>query len=154
LGTSLGISTLYLSLSSPVTTIEGDPAVAEIARSNFSAFQKENIESIISTFDDYFLNKSLTGSQFQLVFIDGDHRSEALLRCYDQLEKHITQDSIIVVDDIYWSPDMTHGWNQLIEKQEVTQSVNCFHFGLLFFNPDFLDKKHHIIRLPFRSLLK
>ncbi len=154
LGTSLGISALYLSLTAKVTTVEGDPAIAEIARSNFSAIGKDNIDSVVGTFDDFFQNKRIPDSQYKLVFIDGDHRSEALLKCYDQLKIHLTHESIIVVDDIYWSKDMTNGWNTLIGRPEVKQSVDCFHFGLIFFNPDFLDKKHHVIRMPLQSMFR
>ncbi len=154
LGTSLGISTLYLGLSFRVTTVEGDPAIAAVARSNFSAFEKDNIESVVSTFNDFFQSNINSASTYQLVFIDGDHRSEALLKCYEKLKRYVTKESIIVIDDLYWSKDMTHGWNTLIDKPEVMQSVDCFHFGLIFFSPDFLDKKHHVIRLPFRSVLK
>ncbi len=154
LGTSLGISTLYLALASHITTVEGDPAVAEEAKCNFSALKMEQITSVVSTFDEYFKNKISSNTQFKLVFIDGDHRSDALITCFKHLKPHLTSESIVVIDDLYWSADMTHGWHNLIELPEVTQSVNCFHFGLIFFNRDFMDKKHHKIRLPIRSLFK
>ena len=84
--------------------------------------------------------------------MDGNHRSTPLLTYYDQLKNRLHEHTILMVDDIYWSADMQLGWQKLINKKEVTQSVDCFHFGLLFFNKEFLAKENHIIRLPWKSL--
>ena len=58
-----------------------------------------------------------------------------------------------IVDDIYWSADMTEGWNALIERPGVTQSVDAFRFGLLFFDTSFREREHHCMRLPLRAYL-
>jgi hypothetical protein len=48
---------------------------------------------------------------------------------------------------------MTRGWHELINYPEVTQSVDCFHFGLIFFRNDFIGQENHKIRLPIKMML-
>ncbi len=153
LGTSLGISTAYLAAANPETnivTVEGDPNVAQIAGRNFQKLNLLHIDLHTSLFRDYL--DSYDQPTPDLIFMDGHHESSALLTYYDLLKNRFQSHTIIVVDDIYWSKDMTDGWNELIARPEVTQSVDCFHFGLLFFNSDFFGKEHHKIKLPLRML--
>ena len=155
-GTSLGISTAYLAIcagDTSVDTIEGDPEIAKTACKVFESLALQNIRLHNSTFEHFISGGSLGIAKIDLVFLDGHHTGEALMRYYQALKEHIHSKTIIVVDDIYWSADMTRAWEKLRTLPEVTQSVDCFHFGLLLFNPDFLHQENHVIRLPFRMLL-
>ena len=49
---------------------------------------------------------------------------------------------------------MSDEWKKITALPEVTQSVDCFHFGLLFFKKDFLNRENHCIRLPLMGLLR
>lgn len=156
LGTSLGISTAYLSAGAPeasIKTIEGDPAVAAQAQMVFEHLALTNIRQEVNTFEKYLIQAQQQSEFYDLVFLDGNHRSEALLSYFDKLLPCFRDSTIVIVDDIYWSDDMTHGWEKLRHRPEVTQSVDLYHFGLLFLNPDFMDKVHHKVRPPWRSWL-
>lgn len=154
-GTSLGITTSYLSYgvdTGKIISIEGDPVIASMAQNIFDEMQIKNITTINSTFE-VFIKKDLGKLEtVDFIFLDGNHRSGPLLSYYQAMQPHLKSQTIIMVDDIYWSPDMHSGWNALIEKPEVTQSVDCFQFGLLFFSSDFIAKQNHLIRLPLRSI--
>lgn len=154
-GTSLGITTSYLSYGvdeGKIISIEGDPIIASMAQNIFDELQIKNITSIHSTFED-FIKKDLGNlEKIDFIFLDGNHRAGPLLSYYQALRPHIKSETIIMIDDIYWSSDMNVGWKSLIEMPEVTQSVDCFQFGLLFFSPYFIAKQNHIVRLPFKSI--
>jgi predicted O-methyltransferase YrrM len=154
-GTSLGITSLYLSYgidTGKIISIEGDPVISSIAQNIFDEMQIKNIKAINSTFED-FVEKNLKELEnVDFIFIDGNHRSGPLLSYYHALKPHIRSHTIIMVDDIYWSSDMNSGWTSLIEMPEVTQSVDCFQFGLLFFSSDFIAKQNYLIRLPLKSI--
>jgi predicted O-methyltransferase YrrM len=155
LGTSLGISTCYLAAGSPegnVTTIEADPTIAGYAKKTFQQLGYNQIHIHQSTFEEFFQAFGGEARLYDFIFIDGHHRSAALWQYYSALRPSCHPHTIIIVDDIYWSPEMHLGWKRLIALPEITQSVDCFHFGILFFNPDFLEKKNHLVRLPLRSL--
>ena len=154
-GSSLGISGAYLATANAdaeVVTIEGDPALALKAKKMFEELHLENIQIIDSTFEDYILSAPGMLTSIDMLFLDGNHQSSALLKYYQGLKKFFTPNTIIIVDDIYWSQDMHDGWTTLIALPEVKQSVDCYHFGLLFFNPEFLQKENHLIKLPWRSV--
>lgn len=150
LGTSLGIMTAYLKTANPataITTVEGDPAISSIANTNWHALGLPGIISHNTTFENYLASQDFQQSNWDLIFVDGNHRAEAVLSYFDKIKSHIDTTSVIVIDDIYWSTDMQSGWQELIHQPEVTQSVDCFRFGLLFFNVDFLAKEHHRVIL-------
>ncbi len=153
LGTSLGISTAYLqtgNTQSKVTTVEGDPEIARLAQITFDKLEMKAISLVNERFD-FFLEKEKP-IHFDLLFVDGHHQSTALLRYYEMLKHRFSFNTILVVDDIYWSPDMYEGWKKLMDMPEVTQSVDCFQFGVLFFRKEFLEKEHHILQLPIKAL--
>lgn len=155
LGTSLGISSAYLGIAkstSRIDTVEGDPAIAHIAQMVFDIFRLDNIHLHNTSFDAFIASGLPGNPKIDLLFLDGHHTSAALWKYYHGLKPYMSDQTIIIVDDLYWSADMTHGWNKLTALPEVTQSVDCFHFGLLFFKQDFLNDENHCIRLPSRVL--
>lgn len=155
LGTSLGISAAYMAIVSEegkIITIEGDPEIAKIAGQLFHELELKNISLVNQNFDDFIQKWADQLPSIDLLFIDGNHRSESLLKYYMAFRSRFHPKTIVMVDDIYWSGDMHAGWQQLITLPEVTQSVDCFHFGLLFFGKEFLIKEHHKARLPLSAL--
>jgi predicted O-methyltransferase YrrM len=155
-GTSLGISTAYMAAGWPecrIDTVEGDPEVANLAEDTFSVLACNNITLHPHIFDEYIRRNRHQKEVIDVLFLDGHHTSTALLHYYDELKPILCANTVIVVDDIYWSKDMTSGWNTLIRYPEVTQSVDCFHFGLIFFRDDFIGGEHHRVRLPLKMML-
>jgi len=156
LGTSLGISTAYYAFGASdalVETVEGDPEVAARATGILESLHLKNVTVHCETFDEFISHYNTSTGKIDLLFLDGDHRMEATLQYYQGLKEYFHAGTIVIVDDIYWSKEMTACWEKLISYPEVTQSVNCFHFGLLFYNQDFLNKENHEIHLPLRMLM-
>lgn len=154
-GTSLGISAAYIASGTTegrIKTVEGDPSIAQKANALFQKINTPHISLTVKTFESFISNDIEAGETFDLIFLDGNHKKDAVLKYYSALEAHVTERTIIIIDDIYWNSEMQSSWQELISKPRVTQSVNCFHFGLLFFRQDFLNKQNHIVRLPLRAL--
>ncbi len=157
LGTSLGLSAAYMALATNevrIHTVEGDPAVAMRAEQFFQQMKLRNITLHTLPFEEFLVQIKMILPRIDVLFLDGNHTAAALQSYYHSLKNFIDEDSIVIVDDIYWSADMTKGWNDLVQQPEVTQSVDCFHFGLLFFGKNFKQKEHHTVRLPAGMLLK
>ncbi|MGI5913099.1 MAG: O-methyltransferase [Bacteroidales bacterium] len=148
LGTSLGISTLYLALGSresTVHTIEGCEAVGEIAGRNFLDAGVENIVQHFGSFDDLLPEIIKSGINPSLVFIDGNHRREAVLRYVGLLADHVDEDTVIVLDDIYLSPGMALAWEEIKRRADVTLTVDIHRMGLIFFRKS-LNKLDTVVR--------
>jgi predicted O-methyltransferase YrrM len=149
LGTSLGITTAYLSLANPaakVITFEGAPAVAAKARQHFRQLNLENISVIEGNFDDTLKNVLNNVGTLDFCFMDGNHRLEPTLRYFTWIKEKLHTGSVVVVDDIRWSREMETAWRQLKEDASVRCSVDLFFTGILFFSTAFAEKQHFRIR--------
>jgi predicted O-methyltransferase YrrM len=84
---------------------------------------------------------------FDFVLIDGDHRGEALKSYFQTIKPRLSQNAIVMIDDIRWSEDMFKAWKDILHDDTVTCSLDYFKFGLLFFRKDFLEKVHFQIKV-------
>jgi len=148
LGTAAGISTMYMAAActeKKIITVEGSPQIAGIAENNFKLLSFENIDLIISTFDDVLpaLNKKIINPS--LLFIDGNHTKEATLRYFNHFISIIDKQSVMVFDDIYWSKGMMEAWSEIKTHPDVTMTIDLFSFGIVFFKTG-LSKQDFILR--------
>lgn len=146
LGTSLGMGTVALSLSnefSAIQTVEGCPNTLQKAQEYFEKFNLHNIQIHQELFSEFLEN---TSTQFDLIFIDGDHNGERTLGYFNSLLNKVHNDSLIIFDDIYWSKDMTVAWQKIIANENVTVSIDTFQWGLVFFRKE-QPKQHFVIRI-------
>lgn len=149
MGTSLGLTTAYLSLADPrarVYSLEGAPAVAAIARENFAGVGLENISLVEGNFDDTLAPVLDQLEKVDLGFIDGNHREEPTTRYYRQILAHTHNDSILVFDDIHWSPEMEAAWEAIRNDPAVRCSIDLFFVGIVLFRKEFREKQHFSIR--------
>ena len=148
LGTSLGITTSYLASSSSdirCVSLEGCQQVADVAIDNFNSLNIKNIQLVIGDID-LTLPKVLNDfDRLDLIFMDANHALEATLSYFEQSLNKIHNDSVLVVDDINWSPDMEKAWKRMKEHPRVTSTIDLFQLGIVFFNAD-LHKKHYKMR--------
>jgi len=145
IGASLGISALYLHNAvrkSRYIGLEGCPECAQIARDNLFRFQLCAAEIRTGNFSETLALALETLGRADIIYFDGDHRSAATLRYATQCLPFATTDSVFIFDDIYWSPDMTAAWEQIRALEQVTLSIDCFHFGIVFFDPAVREKQH------------
>jgi predicted O-methyltransferase YrrM len=147
LGTSLGIATHAMATARPsaqITTIEGSPEVYEFAK---NALKKEglgNVRFIKSTFKEFFEKQNSKPVIYDLIYIDGHHDGEATLSYFESILDKIHNDTVVVLDDIYWSIDMTRAWNQICIHTQVTASIDCFDLGMVFFRKEQLQERFYI----------
>jgi predicted O-methyltransferase YrrM len=148
LGTSLGISTTYMALSrpdAPVRTIEACPETAKIAIQNFSVAGASNVSLVIAQFKNALADMKQTGFSPGFVFIDGDHRKEALLENFGEICS-LTNDSVLIaIDDIRYSAGMYEAWTSIKNDRMVSVTLDFFRLGLVLLRKN-IAKHHYIIR--------
>ena len=145
LGTSFGINTMYMAANTTVkvTTFEGCKNTAAIARNNFRTLGYANIDLVEGNIDSTLpLFKSNVTKKIDLALIDANHRLEPTINYFNQLLPICNEHCIIVIDDIYWSTEMTEAWKQLQNHPQVSVSVDLYELGLLFIQP-ILGKSHY-----------
>ena len=155
LGTSLGITSSYLSLAKPAAkliTMEGATAIAETARQNFKTFKLQNIEIVTGNFDETLstvietLSRVEGLSSIDLAFIDGNHRREPTVKYFNQLLPVTNNDSILIFDDIHWSKEMEQAWESIKQHTSVRCTIDLFFIGIVLFRREFKEKQHFAIR--------
>lgn len=148
LGTSLGITTSYLSSANKeakVWTLEGSHQIAQIAAHNFQSLDLNNIQLIEGPFEKTI---PMLGDLdiIDLLFVDGNHRKEPTLEYFNFFLKQSSSNSIFIFDDIHWSAEMEEAWKILREHPSVTMTIDLFFIGIVLFSTDFKVKQHFTIR--------
>ena len=136
LGTSLGISTMYLAAGQKeckVHTIEGCPETLYVARENFNCCGFSGIKSLSGSFDEMipqFMEEKITPG---LVFIDGDHRKPSVIKYFEKIKQFSGENSVIILDDIHISSEMGEAWEHIKMDKNVSLTVDIYRFGIVFF---------------------
>lgn len=147
LGTSLGLATAALSMGNPsarIQTVEGCPNTAAKAQAYFDDFKLKNIQLHTNSFDEFLSENA--AETYDLCYIDGNHNKEKTLGYFELLLKQAANDSLFILDDIYWSRQMTEAWQEIIKHPKVTVSIDTFYWGFVFFRSE-QQKEHFIIRV-------
>lgn len=147
LGTSFGLNTLYLAKNeaSNVITFEGSKDIAGVALTNFEYYNKSNIKIVTGNIDQTlpgFLDARIS---IDFAYIDANHRYRPTISYFDQIIKRMHDDSILVIDDIYWSKEMTDAWNVIKQHPQVTHSVDLHSVGIVFFKPDLVKANFRLM---------
>ncbi|MFN8344227.1 MAG: class I SAM-dependent methyltransferase [Spirosomataceae bacterium] len=161
LGTSLGLTTLYLAAppSAKVTTFEGCPETAKIANRNFTQFAVSNqpsalsnhpspITTIVGNLDEVLSAQVDETPKIDFAFFDANHRLEPTLRYFETCLQKAHNDTLFVFDDIHWSDEMETAWAQIKAHPSVTVTIDLFAVGLVFFRKQ-QRKQHFVLRWPF-----
>lgn len=133
LGTSFGVSTLYLNGGSPasaIITIEGNPQVAGLAADCFTSLRLTNIRVINGLFDELISELSGQVNEKCMVFIDGNHTYEATVKYFNAFMNA----SLIVFDDIRWSTGMIKAWENICSRATRYTVIDLFDMGILIKN--------------------
>lgn len=135
LGTSFGISTLYLAKGAEhgtVTTIEGCPQTHHIAKRHFERCRQTNIQALLGSFQRRLPEALETMDRLDMAFLDGHHAKEPTLAYFEQCLEKSHDDTVIVLDDIHWSKGMEEAWEAIKGHPRVTVTVDIYDMGLAF----------------------
>jgi predicted O-methyltransferase YrrM len=145
LGTSLGINTLYMARASQDVTVysfEGNPQIAQYAKQTFSKAGVNNIKLIEGEIGLILPSILSDLPRIDLVFMDANHTYEATLSYYNIILDKLGPDSVLVLDDLYWSPGMRNAWEEIKNDSRVMATFDLFKAGIVFFQKE-LDKMHY-----------
>ncbi len=171
LGTSLGLSTAYLSAGVPgarVISIEGSGTVMEAAAENLRSLGlrpeliqgnfDEVLEPLLGTIgiacgkppgasaEGFCARRWTAEGLASLAFVDGNHRYEPTLRYFHLLMEQMPAPVVLIFDDIHWSADMERAWAAIRADPRVYMTIDLFFIGLVFLREEFKVKQDFTIR--------
>jgi len=136
LGTSLGISTAYLSKPSSesiIESFEACPNTAQIAKENLKSLGISNTNIHIGDIKDTLPQVLGKYKKIDFAFLDANHRYTPTMQYFEILLPKAHENTCLVFDDIYWSEEMQKAWEELKKTPKVTLSIDLYRVGLLFF---------------------
>jgi predicted O-methyltransferase YrrM len=140
LGTSLGVSSLYLCAGNPkmkLTTLEGCDNTAAFTSNQLKQFPDLSIDIVTGNFDHTLPSVLQSSNKIDAIYIDGNHRYEPTLRYFEMCLPYLHDDSFIIFDDINWSEEMQQAWNEIKKHPSVSISIDVYMIGIVFFNKGF-----------------
>jgi predicted O-methyltransferase YrrM len=148
LGTSLGISTLYLESAAPeakLITLEGCASTAELAADHFRQSGLKNISIYTGEFSTVLPGYLAKQHKIDFAFFDGNHTYIATTGYFRQCLPFAGENTVFVFHDIHWSQGMLKAWKEICRDDSVRVTIDLFDIGLVFFNKG-LSKQDFIIR--------
>ena len=148
IGTNLGVSGTYIlealksKKNSQLYTMEGLPQLCEIAQNQFSKISSNSKYKIYEgLYKNTFPKLLMDNKNFNIVFIDGNHKKEPTIKYFTDLQSQLSSPAIIIFDDINWSLDMQKVWKIVKSHKNVSYSIDMFKFGILIFDKNTINKK-------------
>lgn len=138
LGTCCGFSSIYMAKAlhnkeSNIHTIEGSPQTAVIAQKNIQKAGCDNITLHTGKFSDILPELLPKLQTIDFAFIDGHHDKNATLDYFELIKLYLTNNSIVIFDDISWSQGMGEAWS-IIQQDKSIKAVKDFSkLGICFF---------------------
>lgn len=139
LGTSFGLTTLYLALGAEegeVVTIEGCPRTFQIAQHHVERAGLGNIRPVLGAFRTRLPDVLRTMERLDMVFLDGHHEKAATLELFERCLTKAHAGSVFILDDIHWSRGMEEAWEAVKAHPRVTVTIDLYDLGLVFFRTE------------------
>ncbi len=148
IGTNLGVSGSYI-LSALKThpdchfvTMEGVPKLCAIAESQFQKIgSNDQFQIFQGLYQDTFPKVIDLPFDFEICFIDGNHKLEPTLQYFNQLKEKTTESSVFIFDDIYWSDEMIEAWKIIKNDPNINFAIDLFKMGIVIIDKHEKRKK-------------
>lgn len=150
LGTSVGIGSLAMATNqshNQIDTVEACANTSKFAKNFFKNQKLHNIKVYNTDFQTFLAGLS-SDKTYDLIYLDGHHQKDATLQYFYQLKKCIHENSLFILDDIYWSQGMQEAWQTILEDEDVKVGIDLYFWGIIFFKPA-LSKQNFKIRCLF-----
>ena len=149
IGTNLGVSGQYYlkalllnnTINTNFKTLDGVQDLCNISEKRFSEINSErNFKVICGMYSDTLPEIENSDDQYQIIFIDGNHKFKPTIEYYTMLYNNLTDRAIIIFDDINWSREMKKAWSH-IKKMRFEYSIDLYKLGIIVVNKNNTDAK-------------
>jgi len=136
LGSCVGISAAYqaaaldLNGEGSLLTLEGSPEIAEIANETLEGLSLQNVSIVTGPFHETLKGVLESAAPIDFFFNDGHHDHDAVIQYFNDALPYLSDDAIVVFDDISWSSGMRKAWAEIEEHQRVAASIKFRTIGI------------------------
>src|SRR5690606_27680778 len=124
---------IWAAPNAKITTIEGCLQTAAVAQENFDKLNLTNINLVVGNFDQQLPPVTESENQLDFVFVAGNHRKDTTLNYFNWCLPKVTENSLLIFNDIYGSERRKEAWTQIKAHPDVTVTIDLFWIGLVYF---------------------
>lgn len=152
LGSCVGISASYLTAALNINgqggllSLEGSPEIAEIAKETLETLNLQNGSVITGPFQQTLKGVLVSAKPIDFFFNDGHHNHDAVIQYFNESLPNLSDEAIIVFDDISWSPGMRKEWTKIENDDRVSESIDLQTVGIVLVGKNLKAKKN--LRIP------
>ncbi|MBN2544935.1 MAG: class I SAM-dependent methyltransferase [Spirochaetes bacterium] len=153
LGTFIGISGSYIASAlklnnkGKLITIEGNMPFREKAVENFNKLNLNNIVSICGRFQNVLPDILRKNNPIDFAFIDGHHDEHATQDYYRMILPYLSDNAVLVFDDISWSDGMKRAWKNISTDERVKVFFDLRNLGVCIINDKIKNKESFKLKL-------
>lgn len=137
MGTCVGISASYqaaalkLNGKGKLLTLEGSPEVAKVAQNTLSLLGLDNVSVVTGPFHETFIQALQVSKPVDYLFNDGHHDHDYVIKYFDEAFPYLSEDAILIIDDISWSGGMKKAWRRIENDDRIVASVDLHTVGIV-----------------------
>jgi len=137
LGSCVGISASYLAAALKINgkgnlvTLEGSPEVAKIAQETLEVMKLKEASVVTGPFHKTLSNVLETSKPIDFFFNDGHHDHNAVINYFIKSLPNLSNEAVIIFDDISWSSGMRKAWTQIENDERVSTSIDLRDIGIV-----------------------
>ncbi len=111
---------LFLNGSGTLTTIEGDPGLASLARENLGRRDPHRVEVIVGRFQDKLAPTLNRIGKVDMAFFDGHHEYAPTMEYFETMRTSMAEKNCVVLDDLYpWMFPLRRAWLEISRAGDV-----------------------------------
>ena len=135
---------LKLNGKGKIVTLEGAESLATIAERSFRSLSLDNVALVTGRFQDTLGKVLDTYKSIDYAFIDGHHDEKATIAYFKQIIPFLSEEALLVFDDISWSDGMKRAWKTIVTNDRINISINLRQIGVCIINSS-IDNRENIV---------
>lgn len=152
LGSCVGISASYLAAAlningkGELASLEGSPEIAKIAKETLENLNLQNGSVITGPFHETLKRVLESAKPIDFFFNDGHHDHDAVIQYFNESLPHLSDEAVIVFDDISWSAGMRKAWTEIEDDERIRASIDLQTIGIVLVGKNLVAKEK--FRIP------
>ncbi|MDH6312181.1 putative O-methyltransferase YrrM [Parabacteroides sp. PFB2-10] len=145
IGSSMGLSTLYLTSYAPdllSVSLEPEASLAAISQWVYDEAARTAIDQRSGDFPTQLDAILQTYDSFDFIFFCGRDEQYDTLEVFNRCKKQLSQEGVCVIEGIRRTKKRLAAWKTICEQPEVTVTLDLYNIGILFVNPKW-HKRHY-----------
>jgi len=153
LGTCVGISASYITAALEINgkgellSLEGSPEIAKIATETLGNLNLKKGTVVVGSFNEILGGVLESAKPIDFFFNDGHHDHDAVIQYFNESLSSLSDEAVIVFDDISWSAGMRKAWNEIESDDRVSASIDLRTIGIALIGKNSATKERFKIPL-------